>query len=85
MTTESTAMSPEQAERIRKAKVRLEAARLRIKACQQDRFAAGYARQGERPIYDGQDAVCASKAAEAAAYAAKTRAQADLIEAEAGI
>jgi len=72
-------------ERIDRAKARLRAAELRVHACQQDKLAAGYARQGTHPIYDGQAEVCAGKAAEAGSYADRTRAQADLIEAEAGL
>jgi uncharacterized protein YbjT (DUF2867 family) len=71
--------------RVARAKARLTAAELRVKAVGQDNLAAGYARQAGKPIYDGQDVVCAGKAAEAAAFAARTRAEADLLEAEAGI
>ena len=85
MTTETTGRTAEQEERIRKAKARLAAAQLRVRACSQDQLAAGYARQGTHPIYAGQSEVCAGKAAEAGSYADRTRAQADLIEAEAGI
>lgn len=85
MTTESPTMSPEQADRIRKAKARLEAARLRVRACGQDQYAAAYTRQIDHPAYEGQGEICAGKAVEASAYAAETRAKADLLEAEAGI
>lgn len=86
MTTETTGRTAEQEERIRKAKARLAAAELRIRACQQDDQAAGYSRQMQSPAYPPDQAmVCAGKAAEAQAFAARTRAQADLIEAEAGL
>jgi len=64
---------------------RLAAAQLRVLACSQDQLAAGYSRQMDAPIYAGQEMVCSGKAENAAAYAARTRAQADLIEAEAGL
>lgn len=85
MTTETTGRTAEQEERIRKAKARLAAAELRIRACQQDDQAAGYFRQMQSPAYPDQAMVCAGKAAGAQAFAARTRAQADLIEAEAGL
>lgn len=71
--------------RVARARAKLAAARLRVKACQQDQYAAGYTRQAEHPIYPGQEAVCGQKAAEGQAFAAQTRAEADLIEAEAGL
>jgi hypothetical protein len=46
-------------------------------------MAAGYARQASKPIYAGQEMVCADKEAQVRALAAENRAKADLIEAEA--
>ena len=85
MTTETTGRTPDQEQRIARARARLRAAELRVHACQNDAQVAGYNRQALTPLYAGQEAVCAGKAAEGAAYAAQTRAQADLVEAEAGI
>ena len=92
MTTETTGLGPsqgslttEQMQRIARAKSRLQAAKLRISACQSDQQAAGYARQATHPIYDGQSEICAGKGAHVAAIGNQLRAQADLIEAEAGL
>ena len=79
MTTETT-KTPQEI-RIAQAKARLEAAKLRILACSQDQYSAGATRTGN----DTGRAECHEKAAQYAAHAAETRAQADLIEAEAGI
>ena len=80
-----TTTTETQEQRVAKAKARLAAARLRINACQSDQQAAGYARQAAHPIYSGQSAICTGKGAHVAAIAAQERAEADLIEAEAGI
>lgn len=86
-TPEGDTMSTEQAkqDRMRIAKARVEAARLRVLAAQHDEMVAGYTQQAAHPIYADQALICAGKAAQAAAIAAETRARADLIEAEAGI
>ena len=84
MTTETTNnnMSPEQQERIRKAKARMEAARLRVLAVQQDDV-GGYERTAAQ--HPERADVCLHKAEMGRSFAAETRAKADLIEAEAGI
>lgn len=68
---------------VRLARARAEAAKLRTRAAHQDSMAAGYARQAGKPIYSGQELICADKEAEVRALAAENRAKADLIEAEA--
>jgi ribosome recycling factor len=80
MTTEE-----QREDRVRKARARLEAARLRVRACSQDQNATAHMRQASHPIYDGQREICAGKAALIGSLADQTRAQADLIEAEAGL
>lgn len=65
------------------AKARLEAAKLRTRAAHQAEQAAGYRRQAQKPIYDGQAEICGSKAADVEAMVAECLARADLIEAEA--
>lgn len=69
-------------ERIAKAKAALEVANLRIKAVSQRDYAAAYMRQASHPAYDGQEIVCINKAEMCNALAAKTDAQADLLDAE---
>lgn len=82
----------EREDRIKRAKARLEAAKLRVLAVQQDDV-SGYERTAAR-ISSGQDLdypdggraeSCLHKAALSQSLAAQTRARADLIEAEAGI
>ena len=86
MSNETTATrTAEQEERIRKAKAKVAAAELRLRACQNDQRAEGYNRQAMNPAYDGQDVICCGKANQEVAFGDKLRAQADLIEAEAGI
>jgi len=63
-----------------KAEKKLKAAKLRILATGQKAKAAGYRRQAEHPAYPGQDLVCLNKADEMDAYAARSEAEADLIE-----
>ncbi len=62
---------------------RLKAAELRTRATHQHANAAAHTRQAAKPIYDGQTEVCMGKAATIESLAAKTRAEADLIDAEA--
>jgi len=64
-------------------KARLKAAELRMRATHQSQLARGYANQAASPAYDGQADVCAEQAAVASSLAEKTRAEADLIEAQA--
>ena len=64
-------------------KTRLEAAKLRTRAAHQDDQSAGYARQSQKPAYDGQAAICQGKQQQVSSLAAENRAKADLIEAEA--
>jgi len=76
--------TPEQEQRIARASAKLKAAELRLQACQNDQRAEGYNRQAMHPAYDGQSEICCGKADNEVAYGNKLRAQADLIEAEAG-
>jgi hypothetical protein len=48
-------------------------------------MSAAYFRQAEHPIYAGQEIICANKGAVVEALAAKTEAEADLMEAQAGL
>ncbi len=67
---------------IEKAEAKVKAANLRILAAGQRANAAAHMRQAGHPIYPGQDMVCISKAAQIEAFAARSEAQADLIEAQ---
>jgi len=62
------------------AEKKLKAAKLRILATGQRARAAGYRRQAEHPAYPGQDTICLDKADEIAAKAARSEAEADLLE-----
>jgi len=73
------------ANRIRIAEARVKAAQKRVLAASQRSHAASYSRQADRPIYDGQSAICLSKADQAFSYADRSDAEADLILAMAGI
>ena len=64
-----------------KAEKKLKAAKLRILAAGQRAKAAGYRRQAAHPAYPGQDLVCLNKADEMDAVAARSEAEADLLEA----
>ena len=64
-----------------KAEKKLKAAKLRILAAGQRAMAAGYRRQAAHPVYPGQDLICLSKADEIAALAARSEAEADLLDA----
>ena len=68
-------------EKIEKAKKQLEAANLRILAASQRDSAAAHRRQALHPIYPGQEMICLSKADQIDAFAARSEAQADLLEA----
>lgn len=72
-------------QKIEKAKAKLAAAEKRVFAAHQRDSASSYYRQSEHPIYPGQEIVCQNKGAIVAALADKTDAEADLIEAEAGL
>ena len=80
-----TSRTPEQEQRIARAEAKLAAANLRLSAAQRDQMTAGYLRQMDHPVYDGQEIVCAGKAAVTQGLSDRERAQADLIEAEAGL
>lgn len=75
----------DQSTRIAQAKARLAAAELNLFANQQDEMSRSYARQAQRPAYDGQAEVCAGKAVAAASHADITRAKATLVLAQAGL
>jgi len=72
-------------DRIKKAEAKVAAAQKRILACSQRDMAAASMRQASHPAYIGQDIICAGKADRANAYAMRTEAEADLIEAQAGL
>lgn len=55
---------------------------MRVLAASQRSNAAAHRRQAEHPIYPGQDMVCLGKADQIDAFAARSEAQADLIESE---
>lgn len=71
--------------KIEKAKAKLAAAEKRVFAAHQREGAAAYFRQANHPIYDGQSMICINKGNVVAALAARTEAEADLIEAQAGL
>ena len=64
-----------------KAEKKLKAAKLRILAAGQRARAAGYRRQAEHPAYPGQDTICLNKADEMDAFAARSEAEAEILEA----
>jgi len=64
-----------------KAEKKLKAAKLRILAAGQRARAAGYRRQAAHPAYPGQEIICLNKADEMDAVAARSEAEADLIDA----
>ena len=66
---------------IKRGEVKVKAAKLRVLAANQRTMAAGYRRQAAHPIYPGQDLICLSKADEIAALAARSEAEADLLDA----
>ena len=63
---------------------RVKAAQLRRLAVAQEHMARRYQAQASRPIYAGQDMICADKAAQCDALAAENRAKADLLDARGG-
>ena len=69
-------------QKIKKAIANLKVAKLRVLAANQRSAAAAHIRQAKQPIYPGQAEICLDKAATINAYADRTLAQADLIEAE---
>lgn len=71
--------------KIEQAKAKLAAAEKRVFAAHQRDSASAYYRQASHPIYAGQDIICSNKGAIVEALAAKTEAEADLIEAQAGL
>ena len=68
--------------RIDAAKARLKAANLRVLAAHQQVNADAHFRQAAHPIYPGQAGICTGKGNVIAAHAARTLAEADLIEAQ---
>jgi len=64
-----------------KAEKKLQAANLRFLAANQRSMAAGYRRQAMHPAYPGQDTICLDKADEIAALAARSEAEAEILEA----
>ncbi len=75
----------EMVDRIAQAKAKIAAAQKRILACSQRDYAAAARRQATHPAYPGQEEICMGKAEQLEAFAARTMAEADLIEAEAGL
>lgn len=72
-------------DRVKKAEAKVKAAKKRILACSQRDSAASANRQATHPAYPGQDIICMGKAKMAESLAAKTDAEADLIEVQAGL
>jgi hypothetical protein len=72
-------------DRVKKAKAKVAAAQKRILACSQRDHAAASMKQASHPAYPGQEVICIGNAAKANACADHTDAQADLIEAQAGL
>jgi hypothetical protein len=72
-------------ERIKKVEAKVKAAQKRILACSQRDMAASYNRQASHPAYPGQEIICAGKASMVSTLASKTEAEAELIEARAGL
>ena len=72
-------------DRVKKAEAKIKAAQKRILACSQRDMAASYNRQASHPAYPGQEIICASKASMVETLASKTEAEAELIEARAGL
>jgi hypothetical protein len=70
-------------QRIAAAKAKLAAANKRVLAASQREMARGYLRQASNPAYDGQADICIGKADQVEAMAARSEAEADVIEAEA--
>jgi len=64
-----------------KAEKKLQAANLRFLAANQRSMAAGYRRQAMHPAYPGQDTICLAKADQIAVFAARSEAEADLLDA----
>jgi len=65
-----------------KAEKKLQAANLRFLAANQRSMAAGYRRQAAHPAYPGQEMICLDKADAVDAVAARSEAEADLIDAD---
>ena len=62
------------------AEKKLKAAKLRILAAGQRARAAGYRRQAMHPAYPGQDTICLDKADQVAALAARSEAEAAILD-----
>ena len=63
-----------------KAEKKLQAANLRFLAANQRSMAAGYRRQAAHPVYPGQDTICLDKADQVAALAARSEAEAAILD-----
>lgn len=72
-------------DRIKKAEAKIKAAQKRILACSQRDSAASHRRQALHPAYEGQEFICIGKADMIDSFAHKTEAEAELIEARAGL
>lgn len=72
-------------ERVKKAEAKVKAAQKRILACAQRDMATAYNRQASHPAYPGQEVICIGKASMAETVANRTEAEAELIEARAGL
>ncbi len=68
---------------VQKAQAKLDVANLRILAAGQAQSAAAHRRQATHPIYPGQSEICQGKAALIDAFAARSLAQAELLETQA--
>jgi len=72
-------------DKLEQAQAALKAANLRVLAAGQRANAEAHRRQASHPIYPGQEMICLGKADQIDTFAARSKAQAALIEAEAGI
>ena len=69
-------------DKIKIAEAKVKAANLRVLAASQRSNAAAHRRQASHPIYSGQDIICMDKANQIDAFAARSEAEADLLEAQ---
>lgn len=72
-------------DRVKKAEAKIKAAQKRILACSQRDMAFASRRQALHPAYEGQEFICIDKVDMADSFAHRTEAEAELIEAQAGI
>ena len=66
-----------------RSELKLKAANLRILAASQAQNAAAHRRQATHPIYPGQASICEGKAMQIDAFAARSLAEAELLETQA--